>query len=92
MTLSKVGKQRSRRRISQREAKAWKKRAEAAEARLSRINNAYTTEWPNGVNIATSELPLYIVTAIDTSRRLGHAVFCTVDGSNVRFYGVRSGL
>jgi hypothetical protein len=80
-----------RRKISQREAREWMRRAERAENRLNNINSAFTREWPNGVHIGslTSE---WMAQSVDVSRRLGHAVFVTVDGNEIRFYGVRSGI
>lgn len=65
----------SRRRISQREARGWRKRAIAAEHKLDIQANHWVKEWPNGVHIASERSVLaHTSSSIRTARKLGHAV------------------
>jgi hypothetical protein len=76
--------------ISQRQAKQWRKRALAAEDLLNRQRSSWVGEWPGGVQVAktlcseTSQAPL----AVATARRLAHAVVVTAEGRELSFYAL----
>jgi hypothetical protein len=59
--------------ISQREARALRKRVNEMETVLDRQRNAWADSWPDGVNIATFAVDREINAAIRTARRLNHA-------------------
>ena len=59
--------------ISQREARALRRRVNALEMMLERQRNAWADSWPGGVNIATFSADREVQAAIRTARRLNHA-------------------
>ena len=73
--------------ISQREARALRKRVAELETVLDRQRNAWRAEWPNGVNIATVSHHETAVVA-HVARKLGHAVVVTTDGDVLRFFAL----
>ena len=66
--------------ISQREARALRKRVAEMETVLDRQRNAWADSWPDGVNIATFSADREIQTAIRTARRLNHACVVILKG------------
>jgi hypothetical protein len=78
--------------ISQREARALKRRVQELEAMEDRRRNAWAESYPGGANIATSNVSDYTRSAIKTARLLKHAVVVTVtsDG-NLAFYALPLG-
>jgi len=59
--------------ISQREARALRKRVNELETVLDRQRNAWADSWPGGVNITTFSADREIQVAIRTARSLNHA-------------------
>jgi len=80
-------------RISQREARRLKKRAEAAELELDLQRNAWAVEWPRGTHIGSSRPPEGVASAIRTARKLRHAVVVIAreDGETL-YYALPLGL
>lgn len=80
-----------RKAISQREARALRRRVEELERQEEQRRNAWAREYPGGVLIATStfgsatEFPPAV---IKNSRKLGHAVVVYADGNLVRYYAL----
>ena len=75
--------------ISQREAQRLKKRVAELERRESANRYAWSRDWVGGVQIATEALVGNTASLIRLSRKLGHAVVCTADRNDVRFYAVK---
>jgi hypothetical protein len=81
----------SRNTISQREARSLKKRVEELEAAEDRRRNAWTRDYPGGVNIATSTFTSsaeFLPAVVKNSRLLGHAVVVTSDGGTLRYFAL----
>jgi hypothetical protein len=76
--------------ISQREARRLKKQVTLLKSELNRQRNAWIRDWPNGVNIASLDIPTDSYTAIHTARKLSHAVVVTTDRANcINFYALK---
>jgi len=73
--------------ISQREARALRKRVAELETEIGRQRNAWSAEWPRGIDIARIA---YHETAVivHVARKLGHAVVVTTDGDTLRFFAL----
>ena len=78
--------------ISQREARAFKRRVAELEAMEGRRRNAWADSYPGGVNITTLTVPESARASIHTARLLKHAVVGTLssDGS-LRLYALPLG-
>ncbi len=80
-----------RKSISQREARALKRRVAELERLEQDRRNCWTRDWPGGATIATVTLgnrePASV--AVATARRLGHYVVATADNDELRLYAVR---
>lgn len=76
--------------ISQREARRLKKRVEELEYLLRNERRIWGAEYPGGVNIATAAYgkDSTVNTAIQTARKLQHAVVVLADDTSVRFYAL----
>lgn len=74
--------------ISQREARRLRKRVEELERQIRLRNNAWATEYPGGVHIATVVGSDTVATAVLTARKLRHAVVVTNEGTTLRFYAL----
>lgn len=82
----------SAKKISQAEARRYKLMAEALMAQDERRRNAYTREYPGGVNIATlnsTDDASEAVREIKTARLLGHPVVAVNAGGGILFYAVK---
>lgn len=76
--------------ISQREARQWKKRALAAENILERQKSAYAQEWPNGIDLGSIPVGDGIYWSAQTARKLGRSVFVTCpDNNRIRLFASR---
>ncbi len=82
----------SRRRISQREARAAITRVRELEARESMYRNSWHHPWPQGeyLGAVTWEAPALVAEAACTARKLGHAVVVVAVDTRkeVRLYAV----
>lgn len=78
--------------ISQREARALKRRVQELEAMEDRRRNGWADSYPGGVNIATISGMDRSVTAIKTARLLKHAVVVTINSDgNISLYALPLG-
>jgi hypothetical protein len=70
--------------ISQREARALRRRVQELEDTIDRQRNAWATDWPNGTHLGSVNYgaPNVLVAAARTARRLGHAVVVTCNDDN----------
>lgn len=73
--------------ISQREARALRKRIRILEDQIEMQRNVWTREWPGGVHLASIT---HRETAIQlqVARKLKHAVVATICGDDIRFYAL----
>lgn len=62
------------RKISQREARIALRKLARLENQMDNQRKSYIQEWPGGVHIGSSNPSIEIITAVKTSRKLGHAV------------------
>lgn len=78
----------ARLKISQSDARWYKKRADEAESTLRNQRNRWASEFrPGWVNIETVILEPTSFAKISTARLLGHAVIVVADSDNrIRFY------
>jgi hypothetical protein len=77
--------------ISQREARELRREVQRLHAEEDRRRNSWVSEWPGGTNIAQSSFNAatdFLPAVIHNSRKLGHAVICTTDGSTVLYYAL----
>jgi phage-related minor tail protein len=65
--------------ISQREARALRRRVQELELVLDRQQNAWAYSWPGGVNIGTFNTDSDIVAKIQTARVLKHACVAVIN-------------
>jgi len=80
-----------RRTISQREARALRRRVEELEQQEEIRRNAWARDYPGGVNIAQASYAAstdFLPAVIHNSRQLGHAVVCVADENKVRYYAL----
>jgi len=78
--------------ISQREARALKRRVAELEASEDRRRNAWADSYPGGVNITTLIIPETTHAAIHTARLLKHAVVATLSSDGrLRLYALPLG-
>lgn len=77
----------SRSRISQREARRWKKRALAAEGSLSDHLAAWGRDYP-GVHL--TDVPVHdpVWQRVHTASRLRHLVIARIEGPGLRLFAV----
>lgn len=70
--------------ISQREARALRKRVQELEGIIDRQRFAWATNWPGGTHLGSVNYgePNVLVAAARTARRLKHAVVVTCDDDN----------
>lgn len=76
--------------ISQREARALRKRVAELELTLQRQRNAWRQDYPGGIDIARIAHHETAVIA-HVARKLGHAVVVTTDGDTLRFFALPIG-
>jgi hypothetical protein len=77
--------------ISQVEARRLKRRVEQLEFAETERRRVYTRNYPGGVNIAQQahgSRTEFLPAVIANSRKLGHAVVCTVDEGLVLYYAI----
>ena len=77
--------------ISQVEARRLKRRVEQLEFAESERRRVYTRNYPGGTNIAQMKHASrddFLPAVIAVSRKLGHAVVCTVDDGLVLYYAI----
>ena len=82
---------RSRKTITQTEARRLQRRVAELEAAEERRRSAWVSDYPDGVNIGTiyfEDRDHTTTTAIRTARKLGHAVVAVDDGRAVRFHAL----
>jgi hypothetical protein len=74
--------------ISQRQARYYRKRTQDLEGVLARQKQRWATEWsPGWINIESIRLPDASFARIDTARKLGHAVIAVPrDNNEILFY------
>jgi hypothetical protein len=75
--------------ISQRQARADRKRVVELESILRNQKNRWKTDWtPGWLNIETLSVPEITLAKISTARVLGHAVIAVPDSRDniIRFY------
>jgi hypothetical protein len=79
-------------RISQRDARTYRKRVEALEQQEKDRNRNWVSDWPRSVLLTSTkwEAGDLVPVSIRTARKLGHAVVVTVDdGGLVKFHAVK---
>jgi glycine/D-amino acid oxidase-like deaminating enzyme len=77
--------------ISQREARRFKKRVAELEQILERQRRSWVSDWPGGVNVAQHEHvsdTAFLPAVVNNCRHLGHAVVVTVDGGKLMYYAL----
>lgn len=77
--------------ISQREARALRAEVQTLRDQLERQRNKWVRDFPGGAHIASVNYASdreFVPAVIANSRLLGHAVVCTTDGAQVRFYAL----
>jgi hypothetical protein len=73
--------------ISQRQARYYRKRAQELEGVLARQKQRWAREWTPGINIETIRLSDASFAKIDVARKLGHAVIVSPgDANEILFY------
>lgn len=77
--------------ISQREAHRLRKRVEELEQHERQRNRRWCDEYPGGVHIGSEQLTVENYSAVDTARRLGHAVVIVPTGKDryAYLYGIK---
>lgn len=74
--------------ISQREARALKKRVAELEDAEDRRRNAWIYDYPGGVHIGSMAADLDDRTKVIVARKLGHAVVCVAADGVIRLYAL----
>lgn len=77
--------------ISQREARALRRRVEELESAERQRRHTYARDYPGGVNIATqnySAATEFLPAVVHNSRKLGHAVVCVADGARILYFAL----
>ena len=75
--------------ISQREARRWRKRALTAENVLSKQKWKWADSWPEGTIVTSAVLAPDVTSSVKTARVLKHAVVATVaDDGRILFWGL----
>jgi hypothetical protein len=78
--------------ISQREARALRRRVRELEQVLDRQKNGWAESWPGGVNITTFSADNDIVANIRTARLLKHACVATIrSGGDIAIFALPLG-
>lgn len=72
--------------ISQREARRTKKELFELKQRLSRQMNVWSSDYPNGVHLASIEATTEVLAIVKTARKLARAVVVTQESNQIRFY------
>jgi cytidylate kinase len=78
-------------RISQRDARGYRKRVAELESRESDRRQRWSSTWPGGCVIASIDIGTWGVSALSavkTARALQHPVVATVDGDVIKLWGV----
>ncbi|MFK2876947.1 hypothetical protein [Rhodanobacter hydrolyticus] len=74
--------------ISQREARALKRRVAQLEAAEDRRRNCYAFDWPGGTHIGSLSADAASLAKVDIARRLKHAVVCTAVNGIIQLYAL----
>lgn len=77
--------------ISQREARALRAEVQRLREHIEQQRNRWMRTFPGGTHIASINYANdreFTPAVIANSRLLGHAVVCTTDGAQVRFYAL----
>lgn len=80
--------------ISQREARALRKRVARLEEYFGQQRRAYASEWPGGVHLGgmTWQQDNDLASAVYVARRLGHAVVVVANGNHrIELYAIALG-
>lgn len=78
-----------RRRFTQNEARAWRDRAQAAEATLRAQRAYWRSDYPGGTHVASVTLtPGIALHAVHIARALEHAVVAVDRGNEILFYAL----
>ncbi len=82
----------SRKTISQREARALRKRVEHLEQQEDRRRNSFSANYPGGVHIGQVHVAAGdgdpVLTATKTARELGHAVVVVNNSDRLDYYAL----
>lgn len=79
----------SAKRMSQREAKRWRKRALDAEDVLFRQKRHYWKDWPSSVVIGRIVSSDKVLGAVKTARQLEHGVVAVAQENEIVFFAVK---
>ncbi len=81
-----------RRKISQRDARQFKKRVLEFEARDRNRINAWLRDYPGGIHVATFSVSAVVMTIVRTAQILGHPIVVKMDkdADNLRLYALSS--
>jgi hypothetical protein len=77
------------RKISQREAAQWRKRALAAEEILHIQKRHYWKDWPSSTVIARSQPAETVLAAVKTARMLEHGVVAVTQDKEMVYFAVK---
>jgi NADPH-dependent glutamate synthase beta subunit-like oxidoreductase len=75
--------------ISQREARALRKRVAELETQRDEKNRSWSSEWPEGRHIWNIGLSDTCREALKVARVLGHALVGTLDDKGLKVYAVK---
>lgn len=75
--------------ISQREARAMRKRLREIADRERQERHAWTATWPNGVCLQSVTVDPVVYAKIETARRLGYPVVVTTSQNALYFHAVK---
>lgn len=77
-----------RRRISQREARRLLKRIQQFEVQERERRRAWSSDYPGGVHFKSIDLDPSTAAAVETVRKLGHAVVGTLSGGRLHLHAL----
>jgi hypothetical protein len=76
--------------ISQREARQLRLRAQELEEQISKAHRHWLFDYPGGTHIGTLEMTNFLQTLgrVEGARICGHAIVCTTRGTSLLLYAV----
>lgn len=75
--------------ISQNEAYRLKRRVVSLEAILTGQKKYWATDWPSSTVLGRFEVNVELQAIVRTARLLEHAVVCTIEGAQLKLFGLR---
>jgi len=74
--------------ISQREARRLRREVKRLEEVIREQRRYWATEWPNSTVLGRLAVPSETQAMVRTARILKHAVVVTLEGENLKFFGL----